>query len=455
MDNPSIKRVETVIQYLSINDTETNVTRSPSDTPRAKQSNLGISGPAQAFSDRLLSEKSDSTDANLVISVENLLNPSVSSISKNSSKLTLKIENLKELQAMQILLTNQATAEFIDRINTLDLSAITIDKNTKDLINVLLITIFQNPNFNSNLTTLIFGDITPFSSFALPDLANNIKYFSIGDIESSFTLPNSFNQIITINTGGVHAKVYLRLPKLLNELEALTIKYVGDMTVIGMPLASLNKLTTLNIGNMGHKAKFKISDSDNIINLTIGNIANDSALTLPTSLPNLKNLTIHGSATRTLPTSLNSLEMLYITHIYNDATRALLVSLDNFINLKMLVTGDIHDNTTINLPTSLNNLTIGNTKNNCTLTLSVLYPTSIKLGDMGIGAILKLQNPFDSLITLVFGTIQDDATRKLLESIKAQTESLKNTEKKSTIIAETATPEPTPPAASPEICCCQ
>lgn len=420
MDNPSIKRVETITQHPSINDTNTNVTRSPSDTPRAKQSNLGVSGATQAFSDRSLSEKSDSADANIVISVENLLNPSVSSISNNSSKLTLKIENLNELQAMQILLTSQPKAEFIDKINTLDLTAITIDKTTKDLINKLLTTIFQNPNFNSNLTTLSLGDI---DSCTLPKITNNIRNLSIGNInpDSSFIIPDSFKNLTIITTGSICKNAFINIPKQLN-LETLIIKHVGEIARIIAPKGSLSNLITLGIGNMGHKARFKVSDSlDNLVNLCIGRIEKDADLTLANSLRRLKNLTIHGSVTRILPTSLNSLTTLSITHIFNDATRALLVSLDKFDDLKTLVIGDIYDTTAIKLPSAINNVTIGNTKNNCILTLSISSPhfTNFQLGNMGTGAILKLQNPLTHLTTLVFGTIQDEATRELLESMLA------------------------------------
>lgn len=358
------------------------------------------------------------------------------------NSLTIKninFANLNELKQFQIVSSNPLNSDFVCIIKGLDLAK--IDMNDESIS--LFMQLCKNSLLHLACDSLILGRIA-----------------------NTFTLPDSFEELITLNVGPVNYKCVLKLPDFLPRLKNFSVQWIGNEANVELPAilpnldtftcsissdctiklsaelpalttltiseiqknatlqlpVELTSLKTLTIGNIGCHSSIQTAISlDNLTTLTIGNIEASATVNLKNPLNNLTNLTIGNilGGILHLPTLLNSLITFNIGNIDQDAKVQLPNSMNNLTTLTM---GSIYGNrdTTITLPNALNSLqtfTIGNIgcKNrNNSISVITLPNLMNNLTAFIIGDILgpNLQLPvLNSLITLIIGNIFGNSNR--------------------------------------------
>lgn len=377
------------------------------------------------------------------ISVAELLNPSaeLNSIPENKLKITLQPKDLQDLNLLLALLPNQLNIDFFDKITTLfsdqpgtkpkmkfsegiiglDLSKISINKNTNGPINTLLTAIIvKNPNFMPNLINLTIGNVQ--ADFILPDGLNNLKVLTIGnfeDIRLSITLPNGLNNLETLTMGDIRTNV--KLPSDLDNLTTLTIGDIWDRITLTLP-NSFRKLNTLVIGNIWANNFILPNDLNNLSTLTISHIG--ASFKLKSWLNNLTTLTIGDIASKCNLMLSDDLDYNITTFIIGKVWGTLTLPPNSLSNLKILSIDFIGEANILKLPNDLHNLT--------TLTIrdlagTIILPSSLaKLSTLIIGefrtkAVLNLPNNLNDLATLTIGNIYNDASLELSISLNSLT----------------------------------
>ncbi len=286
----------------------------------------------------------------------------------NSIKMALKIKNLSEFKA--VLLQEQ---ELINNIEKLDLEKFEVNDSPDGSIHQLLTELKSSASFPS-LTTITLGDIHYESIVELPD---SLQKLTIGKIQKNITL---------------------QLPK---------------------------GLTMLAIGDINNKVKFNLnlSNCENLINLTIGNVGHYSTLTLP-NCSNLRNLTlgnIGSNAKIQFPDLLSKVTNLKIGNVFSKTAIELPNSLSN---LKSLTINDIDDNVKIKFPDTFDNLeylAIRNIESSIKLPPSLKALRTLVLGSIFPYVILDLKNSLDSLTELTISGIRSNLKLPSIESLKILT----------------------------------
>jgi len=409
--------------------------------------------------DSLVQKKFGVTDQNSEIDIVIFIDDLFSSASKFNDipegqlrNVTLKIENLKELEQLQTLFPNQPNTNFfskfinqpvikpkpkcIDKIKGLDLEKLHFNTITCGPINVLFATIDQNLGYFPRLTSLAIGDIG--NNIPFPQIPNNLTILTIGNINDgrnisrdNIELSNNLNKLTTLIIGNIRANVKfssgmnnlktliigdilanikLTLPNDLNKLSAFTIGTIWTNTTLP---GGLYELLTLTIGYIGANVRLS-NDLNKLSTLIIKEIGHNAILELPDFLSSLTNLTIEKIWTDvTFSSGLSHLKILKIEYVGANVT--LLANLNNLISLSIK---DLKPKTTLTLPDNLNSLEIFTieTLQDC---VTIKFPKNLNnlitliIEEICNDAILELPDFLNSLITFIIKRIGKNVMLKL------------------------------------------
>lgn len=330
-------------------------------------------------------------------------------IPKEKLSLTLKINDVKEINQLQKLLKQPQQTEFLDKIQGLDLSKIGINQKTNDSFDLFFTTISQSP-LASNLKSLSIGSIG-ISEYTvkngevkctLPESLYNLKTLSIGDFYKKATLnfPESLNSLVRLSIGTLNDQhISINFPKSLKSLTDFAIGSMIDNIIFQIP-ESFSSLTKLKVGNLYENASFQISESLKGLEIVrIGDIHKNVTLNIPDSVESLslgsimearEHLPIDTLAGKAdvsmetsktiaanvfvLPDTLNNLKTFSIDSILRGATLKFPKTLKN---VKTLSVSSLYDNASLILPEAFDNLinlSIGSISKDATLTLPITFP---------------------------------------------------------------------------------
>lgn len=198
---------------------------------------------------KLAFAKKSFINTSMMISVADLIKNQLSieeTVNNSQMRIALVIENLKELGNFETFLANNPKFKFLNAIERLDIQFY-IDGDSKDSVDRVLTTIFENKDNFKSLTCLAIKGIV--CDFTLPTSCSKLKTFRIEDIyRDTFTIPDSCSNLETLDIKKIYNKGICITPCALPALTNLTLG-CGNNGTIKLP-CSLPRLINLKISNI-------------------------------------------------------------------------------------------------------------------------------------------------------------------------------------------------------------
>lgn len=235
----------------------------------------------------------------------------------------------------------------------------------------------QLPNSLNSLTRLVLVGLDSTTNFRLPTTLPNLQYLELRSLNEAIIekLPNFLPKVEDLCIQGPDYRVLcsgkINFSLSYDNLENLTIPNLAENTVLNF-CGSMNNLKTLRIGNFGENAKIIISKTlPNLENLILGDMAgsNSISINLSESCPKLLNLAfgnindreckinILGSKNNLQSLTFGSIKSTYYSpSVFSKAFN--IVQLPKALNkLSKLQIDNYSDDAKLYLPDSLPNLT--------------------------------------------------------------------------------------------------
>lgn len=205
-------------------------------------------------------------DVNIITPVAELPNLSslLLSVVEEKMKIILLFTTIYQLKDPQTLLLNISSPQFLPKIKELDINFFNIAERSNDSICSLLDTISKNIILFPNLKSLILGHFCEGHKLIIPyALTSKLQHFTIDRglcKNTSYIMPNSFTNLVTITIGALGDGAYLQLPSSLPHLTRLTFENIDTNVIIILP-SSFDKLTTITVGNISDNATRQLFSS--------------------------------------------------------------------------------------------------------------------------------------------------------------------------------------------------
>lgn len=344
---------------------------------------------------------------------------SIGNVNYVALNLADSLYNLKNLTILDVkcnaILTLPSSLQDLTIKNICYNTTLTLADSFKNLKKLTIGTLNENATFNipdglPKLTNFSIKKMCDYACVTLPYTHSTLT-FSIHAIHGTPTLKaaTGLSNLINFSIGsmqrahrGMFKSGTLTLPPLLDYITNLSIGKIGEDSTVEL-LGSMDSLKKLTIGSMENSGTLKLSSSlDTLTNLTIED-PSDMFLTLPISLKNLTSLSFEhiGEIAFALPDSLERISPLMNFH--DGAYITLPKTLPNLRNLAIKWISE-----SLELPDLFHNLThitigtIGTRGYLCKLTIpdSISHLTNITIGTFKQYSCVSLPTSLNSLTSL-------------------------------------------------------
>lgn len=205
---------------------------------------------------KLAFAKKSFINTSMIISSADLIKNQLSieeTVNNSQMRITLVIENSKELGNFETFLANNPKFKFLNAIERLDIE-FDINRDSKDSVDRVLTTIFENKDDFKSLTCLAIKEID--CDFTLPTACSKLKTFRIKVINGvTFTIPDSCINLETLDINDIFNKGTFIAPCALPALTNLTLGCGYEGSTIKLP-SSLPRLINLKIPHISEIKPF-------------------------------------------------------------------------------------------------------------------------------------------------------------------------------------------------------